>query len=230
MPKRRCARRANWCSTGSPCGPTRRLSATPTATWTRAARTCGKGDRDARRPCGGPRGGVLNACHRSQFWHPHLCHFGATLVPFWYPVPSILISLYWSSQIMNYPPTPCGPVRTARTVAPKIGPSNLVTRNLDRKRKGRFLRGPVPLDWLEAAAVCGGKAAAVAGAALVSPGRDTVTGSDCRSRLARSVRRFATLVPPRPGLPRMCGAGDGRTECRTVPPYHNPRPPTDRPL
>ncbi len=121
------------------------------------------------------------------FWYPHLCHFGATLVPFWYPRPFYSYLLYWSIQIMNTPHS-LWTRSDSRTVAPEADPSNLAPRNLDRETEGAIPRGPVPLDWLEAAAACGGKALVVA---VLLWFRRGVTGS-IEVNVGRSLRdRFA---------------------------------------
>ena len=63
---------------------------------------------------------------------------------------------------MNIPSTAADPFGLPEQSLPNLAPRTSPPGTPNGRRKGRFLKGPVPLDWLEAAAGCGGKAVAVA--------------------------------------------------------------------
>ncbi len=73
--------------------------------------------------------------------------------------PSLLSCLlYWSLISMKEsPPIPVDPFGLPQQGIPTLSP-----RFHAPKRRGLFLKGPVPLEWLATAAGCGGKALAVA--------------------------------------------------------------------
>lgn len=84
------------------------------------------------------------------------------------------------------PPVPVDPFGL-----PEQGIPSLFPRSHAIKRRGLFLKGPVPLDWLATAAGCGGKALAVA---VLLWHRRGVTGSTDVS-LARPLRDRFGISP-----------------------------------
>jgi hypothetical protein len=95
---------------------------------------------------------------------------------------------------MNTPPLPVDPFGLPEQSLPKPAPRTSSLGTSTGKRKGRFVRGPVPLDWLEAAAGCGGKAVAVAVLLWyrrgVTRSPEVIVGRTLRDRFAVSQQSF----------------------------------------
>jgi hypothetical protein len=89
---------------------------------------------------------------------------------------------------MNTPSPSADPFGLPEQSLPNPVPRTSPPGSPNGRRKGRFLRGPVPLDWLEVAAGCGGKSMAVA---VLLWFRRGLTGSP-EVNVGRSLRdRFA---------------------------------------
>lgn len=143
------------------------------------------------------------------------CHFGT-------PVTSYLSLFdFVFSNNNDYSP-PSRPVRASRSIFPESVSTNPTARPVVPKT------GEAIPPWAGSARLAGSggglrwKGGGGRRASVVPQRCDQVAGSERRADIARSIRYFATVVPPRPGLPRTCGAGDCRTAPRSVPPHHNP--------